>query len=449
MKTTPLESWVSGKIGNAELPLTREKIERYQLIKLQETLTWAAGRSSFYRERFADLDATGLRSIEDLQCLPFTTAEDVKRNPLPFLCVSQGEISRVVTLKSSGTTGESKRIYFTGGDQELTVDFFRAGMSTLVSHGSRVLILLPGERPGSVGDLLAVGLRRLGAHAVAYGPVRTCTHALEAMHREQIDTLVGIPVQILALARHSKGKAPPKSVLLSTDHVPAAISGELKRTWGCEVYTHYGMTEMGYGGGVECEARYGYHMREADLLFEIVDPRTSVPLEEGRTGEVVFTTLTRRGMPLIRYRTGDLGRFRREPCPCGTVLKTMEQVKGRITNQVEVEPGVLLTMADLDEALFPIRDLIDFTAELTWEDDRSHLRLIAFFLDGSCMQSGRQRINDISEALNSVSSLQSCARRGKLRITVALREGHCGASSGSTKRTIIDKRVGERHHVHL
>ena len=333
MKRTPLERWISGKIGKELEPLTRERIEHYQLLKLQETLTWARTRSAFYKRHLADVANNRLGSLEDLHHIPFTTAKDVKQNPLAFLCVSQSEINRVVTLHTSGTTGEPKRLYFTGADQELTVDFFHRGMSTLVGPGERVLILLPGERPGSVGDLLAAGLQRLGASGVAYGLVQNYSHALEVMVKDSIDALVGIPVQVLALARHSGGRAAPRSVLLSTDHVPDAIRRELERIWGCEVYTHYGMTEMGFGGGVECQARHGYHMREADLYFEIINPTTGARLEDGETGEVVFTTLTRRGMPLIRYRTGDLSRFLLEPCPCGTVLKTLERLKGRLEDQ--------------------------------------------------------------------------------------------------------------------
>ena len=106
----------------------------------------------------------------------------------------------------------------------------------------------------------------------------------------------------LALARHDGAAGLRlKSVLLTTDYVPEAIVEFVERLWRCTVYNHYGMTEMGLGGGVECQARRGYHLREADLYFEIVNPQTEMPVVEGETGEVVFTTLTRRGMPLIRY----------------------------------------------------------------------------------------------------------------------------------------------------
>lgn len=310
MKITPLESWIFQKIGSSKAYLTREAIEAYQIEKLHETIQWAGKNSRFYRTRLADIGKNPVGRLEDMALLPFTTAEDIRRNPLQFLCVSQGEINRVVTLPTSGTTGDPKRIHFTVEDQELTVDFFRHGMSTLTGRGDRVLILLPAERPGSVGELLARGLDRLGAVGIQHGPVRDVRNTLRTMEQERVDTLVGIPVQVLALARlWPGGGRPVRNVLLSTDYVPDAAIGELQRIWGSEVFTHYGMTEMGYGGGVECQAHFGYHMREADLFFEIVDPQTGKPVEEGTPGEVVFTTLTRRGMPLIRYRTGDISRF--------------------------------------------------------------------------------------------------------------------------------------------
>lgn len=365
VRRTPLESWITAKIGKTA-PLTREDIESYQTQKLRETVALAGKESPFYRRLLGWVRPEAL-DLAHLEQLPFTTASDIAQNPLRFLCVSQDSINRVVTLSTSGTTGVSKRIYFTVQDQELSRDFFHHGMSTLVEPGDRVLILLPGELPGSVGYLLREALTRLPAEGIPYGLVKDPVHALETIQHEHIDSLVGIPTQVLALARWLPPDARPprlKSLLLTTDHVPDALSRELERVWRTRVFNHYGMTETGLGGGVECEARAGYHLREADLLFEIVDPVTGDVAAEAETGEIVVTTLTRRGMPLIRYRTGDLGRFIPEPCPCGTVLRRMAPVKERVRDRVFLTGGGVLSMAILDEFIFSIGGVVDFQAAL-------------------------------------------------------------------------------------
>ncbi|OPZ74801.1 MAG: Phenylacetate-coenzyme A ligase [Firmicutes bacterium ADurb.Bin456] len=380
---TPLESWILGKVANkpgGPAGLTRSMIEDYQIRKLRETLTLAV-KSPFYRRRLGRIEVEKFRSVQDIRHIPFTSAGDLARNPLQMLCVSQDSINRVVTLDSSGTTGEPKRVFFTAADQELTRDFFHHGMSTLVRPGNRVLILLPCELPGSVGDLLAEGLQRLPALPVRHGLVRDPKAVMEIIAKERIDSLVGIPTQVLSLAycepvEWKKRGVRLKDVLLSTDHVPASLAKQLEKTWGCRVFNHYGMTETGLGGGVECEALAGYHLREADLLFEIVDPGTGEVLPAGEEGEVVFTTLTRRGMPLIRYRTGDLARFIPEPCPCQTVLKRMSPVKDRVRGRVALTGGGCLSMSMLDEAIFSLRGVINFRAVLSSREGGDVLQII-------------------------------------------------------------------------
>src|SRR5262249_28781599 len=107
------------------------------------------------------------------------------------------------------------------------------------------------------------------------------------------------------------------------------------------------------------------HLREADLYTEIIDPETGQPVADGIPGEVVFTTLTRQGMPLVRYRTGDRARMLPDPCPCGTLLKRLGRVQGRIEVDLRLRQGLSVTMAALDETLFPLAGVLDFTAELT------------------------------------------------------------------------------------
>jgi len=399
---TPLQPWIAQKIGVPPEALTRAALEAYQLRRLQATLDLCRAKSPFYRRHLAGFPDT-LRSLADWPALPFTTAVDVQERPLSLLCVSQSDIARVVTLDTSGTSGTPKRLYFTAADQELTRDFFCVGMSTFTAPGDRVLILLPCERPGSVGDLLDQALARLGATGIRHGLVTDVAETLAVMHQEKVTGLVGVPVQALALIRSASARQTPrprlKSVLLTTDHVPAAIVQAVEAGWGGTVYNHYGMTEMGLGGGVECAARRGYHLREADMFFEIVDPITGEPLPDGAYGELVFTTLTRQGMPLIRYRTGDISRFLPGDCGCGTVLRRLEKVRFRWHGRFSLTASHFLTIADLDDALFSIEGVLDFAADIS----ESALRLTVQAEAGEGMETA------VRHALTNLPALQTTA----------------------------------------
>ena len=246
-----------------------------------------------------DVRAEAIRGPQDVAMLPFTTAEQLRSCGSRMLCVRPHEVERIVTLATSGTEGDPQRVFFTADDLELTVDFFRHGMATFTGAGDRVVVLMPGARPGSIGDLLQTALARLGASAVVHGPVVDMDETLALLERIQASVVVGIPIQVLGLARRSAALGRPirsvHSALLSADYVPRAVVHAVETSWHCRVFNHYGSTEMGFGGSVECAARGGYHLREADLLFEIVSPDSGVPLPEGEIGEIVFTTLTRTG----------------------------------------------------------------------------------------------------------------------------------------------------------
>lgn len=414
LPVTPLAAWIAGKIQAPGSRLCQEELRTYQLARLNETLRWTRQRSPFYRDRLAGLGNL-LTSLEQVAGLPFTVPADVSQQGLRLLCVSQSEISRVVTLDTSGTAGQPKRLYFTREDQELTIDFFRCGMSTLAGPGDRVLVLLPGERPGSVGELLRRSLERLGAEPVPYGLVDSLPAVLDVIQRERITCLAGIPVQAAALARywekHGGGWA-PRRALLSTDYVSAAVVRELKRIWRCEVFRHYGMTEMGLGGGIECAAHAGYHLREADLYVEVIDPGTGLPLPDGEYGEVVFTTLTRRGMPLIRYRTGDISRFATEPCPCGAGLRLLERIRSRCDGQLRLGGNRELSMADLDETLLPLPGIVDFSAAAGSAPLK--LRLCLVLLEGFPVPSPAL----LRKALHQIPALQRAEQAGQLDLAI-------------------------------
>lgn len=441
MERTPLEAWVWRKIGAPGSELTRPALETYQLERLNAALAWVRQKSAFYRQRLAH-SPQRLTALEEIAALPFTTADDLRQARPDMVCVSQAQIERIVTLDTSGTTGEPKRLYFTRSDQELTTDFFQHGMSVFTHPGDRVLILLPCERPGSVGDLLAAGLARLGASAIRYGPLRDPQTALTLIQAEKVTGLVAAPTHALALARFFARQPAawrPGQALLSTDSVSPAIVSAIQSAWDCTVYNHYGTTEMGLGGGVDCRARRGYHLREADLYVEIVDPQTGAPLPEGQAGEVVFTTLTRLGMPLLRYRTGDQSRFLPQPCPCSAVLKTLQHIRRRYAGGVALGDGpqAELTMADLDDALFPLAPILNFSAILNGDSQRACLNLEAVWLPEA---GGGDWPAQAQAAALTIPAVRAACQAGQLEVRVS-GQAYSSATAGSlAKRKIIDQR---------
>ena len=443
---TPLDQWTRRKIGQSGArPLQRQHLARYQLEALNRTLAHVRQNSPFYRRHLTDLSLP-LESLDDLSGVPFTTTADLRRDPLALLCVSQDRIARAVTLETSGTTGNPKRLFFTDADLELTVDFFHYGMSTLVAPGQRVLILMPGETPGSVGDLLVKALARMDVRGIVHGPVGDPEAAIRAVLDEEIDCLVGIPVQVLAMARHAQGPRLTgriRSVLLTTDYVPDTTVAAIETEWDCRVFKHYGMTEMGLGGAVECAARFGYHIREADLLVEIVHPRTRQPVPDGCPGDIVFTTLTREGMPLIRYCTGDRAAFKLQPCPCGTALRTLDTVQGRWHDHLSLgENTPPLLIGHLDEALFRIDGVLDYGAEIHPAEDTAHLMLWVKVRETEAFASLRKRLE---QAVASLPAIRSAQAAGLLTVDIRPALNRTTASRGSAKRRIHDLRERKSH----
>ncbi len=325
---TPLDGWIKAKIGiTANRELTRQALTAYQLEQLRSTLDYVKRRSPFYRRRFAAHTAESLQSLSDLAFWPLTTADDLRQDAGAFLSISQSAVERVVTLPSRSSAQAPIRLFFSAADLELAVDFFHHGFATAVAPEQRMLVLMPCQAPHSVGDLLSRGLARLSVHAVAHGPLQSPRAAVEAIRQNRIDCLVGVPSEIAALSQHPDRERIPsgqiKSIWLGTQNRQCRVSREINRTWDCRVFQHYGASEMCPGGGVQCRVRDGFHLREADLVVEIVDPETAKPVADGSCGEVVVTTLTREAMPLVRYRTGHRAFIMTAPCPCGTVLRRL------------------------------------------------------------------------------------------------------------------------------
>jgi phenylacetate-coenzyme A ligase PaaK-like adenylate-forming protein len=308
MKTTSLDRWIWDKHGlDTE---DRKAVARYQLEKIQVLFDEAKKHSKGYRALYQDFETPA--TWEDFKRLPTILERDLVERPHDFLCVNPKEISRIVTLETSGTTKAPKRVFFTQEDIHLTLDFFHHGMKTMCGAGDRALILFPAKTPDSVGALLSTALTRLGLTVLA----STVEEAPALFSVHPFDLVCGPASWVVDAASKTKGMS-VRSVLTSSELLDRSMRDCLQKWWGADVFDHYGMTETGLGGAVECEAHQGMHIRENDLYFEII----------GDKGELFVTTLTRRGMPFIRYRTGDRAVITTERCPCGSQIPRILSVR--------------------------------------------------------------------------------------------------------------------------
>ncbi len=342
MKRTNLDGWIRRQEGAQSLG--REQIEEIQLRKLNILLKREKERGGFYGSLPDRLD-----TLEDLRRLPFTTEKDLIREGHRMVLTSQSGIERVRSQETSGTAGKAKRVYYSAKDNERTVSFFAAGLSELVFPGEKVMVCMPFSGNRGLGELIAEAVGRLKGIPLAAGTGRSYGELLDMLDFERPRVFVGMPVPLLSLLRLRPENSLERA-LVSADICPDTVKKEIEARLGTRLYPHYGSREIGLGGAVTCPAFEGMHLRENDLIAEIVDEEGRV-LPRGEWGELVLTSIEADAMPLIRYRTGDITRILPEPCPCGSAVIRLDRVRRRSRCPV---------MEKLDDRMFQYEEVVDY-----------------------------------------------------------------------------------------
>lgn len=455
-----LEEWIRSRIeqetGFSSAPerageFTRQQLEDYQFSQLRKVIEYAYNKSTFYHNLFTreGIHPESLHSLDDLANFPFTRPSDLASNPYKFLCVSQSQVSRVFSFETSGTTGSPKKVFFTAKDLEGITDYMGVAMkgvalsAGLGSSGYRVLILLPDGREASQADLLATGINKEGGLPIRGDVTLDAERQTEAISTNKPDIVFASTSRFHRISQYGQphyalGELGVKVIFLTSEHVSESLREQLQHLWNSQVYVHYGMTEMGLGGGIECQAHDGYHFNEADFLFEVVDPITGAALRNGEEGELVFTTLSREAMPLIRYRTGDLSRLVNGDCDCGaTALRRIGGTIARVESVVKIgERKIDLPM--LDEILFGIPNVVDYQPTLTTEAGKDCLTL-EIELSERRPQVEQEVIEAVNKPPLSWESIQSASPTTP-RIVVIEQGTLKLKRSGRGKRAILDKR---------
>lgn len=413
-------------------PPTQEQLRQWQLERLNRLLRHARENSPFYDAHLRTEGRAGVGSFEEFARLPMLASEQLRENPQRLLCVSQNALECVVTVKSSGTTGRPKRVFCSREDLEATKEYFASGMSNLVGPEGKAFVLMPPGRPGGVGHLLTDAIESLGARCVLHGEMRDSGTAVDHLLAEGATCLIGQSAHVNMVAREWKRRGLPNdmigAVLLCWDVTPRAVVENVAEAMGSRVFRHWGMVETGLGGAVECAPGSGLHLREADVLVEIVDPDGGQLLPDGECGEMVVTTLQTEGMPLIRYRTGDMARIMPGRCRCGSPMRRLDPDIRRIGGGLDFGTGAL-RLEDLNEALYGLPEVDDFSAGI--KEGLLHLFV-------SVERFGvRFRI---IEALKGIPVVNEALKIGALGLAIRLKDDRTPAIPGSGKRCFHESR---------
>jgi phenylacetate-CoA ligase len=330
-----------------------------QLERLRATLAWAAERVPFYAERLAGRQ---VRHLDELAALPFTRKSDLRAQyPFGLCAVPRGELARVHA--SSGTKGKPTVVGYTAGD----LDVWREVMARM--------LVAAGAQPG---DMLHVafgyglftgglgfhdGAERLGLTVVPASSGNTARHIL-LLQDFQPAGICGTPSFVLHIAETlAEQGIDPRSLglrygMFGAEPWTEAMRAALERAFGCPAADIYGLSELiGPGVAGECAARDGLHLADDHFLPEVIDPATGAPLGAGREGELVLTSLTKRAMPVIRYRTGDITTLTDAPCACGRTSARIARVKGRSDDMLIIK-GVNLYPSEVEATLLAIEELV-------------------------------------------------------------------------------------------
>jgi phenylacetate-coenzyme A ligase PaaK-like adenylate-forming protein len=319
--------------------IDRDALATLQLRRLRATLA-RVGDNPAWRRRLGDARSGDLRHVDDWRRLPLLTKAEL-RDAYPYgLACGGAEGYRRVHM-SSGTTGNPILNPYTAADVEQWAEVMaRCYVAAGVTRDD-VIQITPSFGLFTGGFGFHYGAERLGAMVVPVGAGRTVLQ-LRLMRDLGVTVLPGIatyPLRLLEVAREERfdlGSLKLRVAILGSEMWSDELRARIDRELGVTSYDIIGMTETGGPGlGIDCAARAGVHVWEDHYLVEIVDPRTGAGLDDGVEGELVVSTLTRQGLPLVRYRTHDLTRVvSRARCACGRTMLRLDRLRGRSDDMV-------------------------------------------------------------------------------------------------------------------
>ncbi len=345
----------------------RECADKQQMQELQNSALQAMIRRiynhvPFYRNRLMELDIEpgDIKSVGQLKLLPFTTKTDLRDNyPFGLFALPQSEVVRIHA--SSGTTGKPTVVGYSKADIELWAEVVARSLTMAGVHSGDTIQIAYGYGSFTGGLGLHYGAEKIGATVIPISTGNT---------KKQLQFMTDFKASVLACtpsyAAHLGESILKEGISPDDVHLRIGVLGaepwssemrcQIEKLLRIKAYDIYGLSEViGPGVSMECECQCGNHIFEDHFIPEIIDPETLEVLPDGELGELVFTTVSKEAMPLLRYRTRDLTRLHRTKCDCGRTLVRMEKCLGR-TDDMLIIRGVNVFPSQVESVLMEMAE---------------------------------------------------------------------------------------------
>lgn len=335
--------------------MPQEELQKLQLKRLRQTLALIKSSNSLLKDKYIGIEPDDIKSLDDIKHLPFTTKEELRlAYPLKHIAF----VDKVVRIHtSSGTTGTPVINAMTQADidnwSEIVARcFFAAGVT-----GKDKIQIMPSFGLFNGGFGFHFGAQKIGAFIIPIGAGRTLLQLkfIKDFQTSAICSIASYPQRLIEVAKETNfdfSKTHLRVAILGAETWSDELRARIEAQMHVNTFDIIGMTETGgVGMGIDCEAKCGIHIWQDHYIAEIIDSNTLQTLEDGKEGELVITTLTREGLPLIRYRTKDITKIiSRDKCDCGRTHLRVSRLKGRTDDMLKVK-GVNFYPSQIEQIL--------------------------------------------------------------------------------------------------
>ncbi|MDD2530478.1 MAG: AMP-binding protein [Bacteroidales bacterium] len=377
-------------------------IKKFQEEKLMEILSYINQNSPFYRKMFLKnkIDISKIKTIEDLVNIPFTTKEDLQKHNEDFYCVDKSKLIDYIT--TSGTLSDPTTFALTDKDLDrLTYNEFISFICAGGHSGEIYQLMTTLDKRFMAGYAYCLGIRKMGAGVIRVGNGMPELQ-WDTIKRIKPDAIICVPSFILKIINYAennnidyRNSSIKKAVcigenLREDDFSLNLLGKKIKEKWDIELYSTYASTEMSTSF-CECGQGKGGHHHPELIICELVDDNNNV-VREGEYGELVITTLGVEGMPLLRFKTGDIARFHYEPCACGRQTMRISPIKGRKNQMIKLK-GTTLYPA----SIFDVLDNIDYVENYIVEVSSNEIGTDNILVYVGCKTTQNNKMKDLKD----------------------------------------------------